>query len=83
MLKPGDTLDHYVVEALVGGGGMARVYRVRHRILDHPMALKVLDPSFVTKARIRKRFLAEGRIMAKVRHPAIVMVTDAVIDAPH
>jgi len=81
VLKPGDTLDHYVVEALVGGGGMARVYRVRHAILDHPMALKVLDRSFVTKERVRKRFLAEGRIMARVRHPAIVMVTDAVIDA--
>lgn len=80
MLKPGDTLDHYVVEALIGGGGMARVYRVRHKILDHPMALKVLDRTLVTKERIRKRFLAEGRIMAKVRHPAIVMVTDAVID---
>lgn len=80
MLKPGDILDHYIVEALVGGGGMARVYRVRHRILDQPMALKVLEPEFVGRERVRKRFLSEGRIMAQVRHPAIVMVTDAVID---
>ncbi|MFK7929858.1 MAG: protein kinase, partial [Myxococcota bacterium] len=80
MLKPGDILDHYIVEAIVGGGGMARVYRVRHRILDQTMALKVLEPEFVGKERIRKRFLSEGRIMAQVRHPAIVMVTDAVVD---
>lgn len=81
MLEPGDQIHHYVVEEAVGGGGMAQVFRVRHAILGHTLALKVLDPQWVSSPRVRQRFLAEGRIMAMVRHPAIVMVTDAVVDA--
>jgi pSer/pThr/pTyr-binding forkhead associated (FHA) protein len=60
---------------------MARVYRVRHAILDTVFALKVLAPDLVAEEGLRRRFLAEGRIMARVRHPAVVMVTDAVVDA--
>ncbi|MCB9678565.1 MAG: protein kinase [Alphaproteobacteria bacterium] len=82
MLAPGDQIHHYIVEAAIGGGGMATVYRVRHAILQAALALKVLDPKWVDRPDIRKRFLAEGRIQALVRHPAIVMVTDAVVDAP-
>ncbi len=82
LLAPGDQVHHYVVEAAIGGGGMATVYRVRHAILQSLLALKVLDPRWVDRPDIRKRFLAEGRIQALVRHPAIVMVTDAVVDAP-
>ncbi len=82
MLQPGDQIHHYIVEARVGGGGTASVYRVRHAILNHTLALKVLDPKLVARPDMRRRFLAEGRIQARVRHPAIVMVTDAVVDAP-
>jgi len=82
MLAPGDQIHHYIVEAEIGGGGMATVYRVRHAILQAPLALKVLDPRWVDRPDLRKRFLAEGRIQALVQHPAIVMVTDAVVDAP-
>ncbi|MCB9667934.1 MAG: FHA domain-containing protein [Alphaproteobacteria bacterium] len=82
MLEPGDQIHHYIVEARVGGGGTASVYRVRHAILQHALALKILDPDLVDRPDMRRRFLAEGRIQARVRHPAIVMVTDAVVDAP-
>lgn len=82
MLEPGDQIHHYIVEARVGGGGTATVYRVRHAILQHALALKVLDPDLVDRPDMRRRFLAEGRIQAQIQHPAIVMVTDAVVDAP-
>lgn len=81
-LEPGEQIHHYVVEARVGGGGTATVYRVRHAILQHALALKVLDDRHVARPDLRQLFLAEGRIQASVRHPAIVMVTDAVVDAP-
>lgn len=81
-LTPGEQIHHYVVEARVGGGGTATVYRVRHAILQHALALKVLDEKHVARPDLRQLFLAEGRIQAAVRHPAIVMVTDAVVDAP-
>ncbi len=74
-LEPGQMVGKYRVEALVGEGGMARVYRVRHLQLDALRALKVLtSPS----AEITRRLLQEGRIQARLRHRNVVNVTDTV-----
>ncbi len=73
MLRIGETIDRYRVEALIGQGGMAAVYRARHVKLHSQHAIKVL---FVTAPVIRKRLLREGRVQANLRHPNIVSVTD-------
>src|SRR5205085_515780 len=73
VLSPGQNIDRYVVEALIGSGGTAMVYRVRHRQLNTWHALKVLS---VTSAAIRDRMLREGRVQAELRHLNIVAVTD-------
>jgi serine/threonine protein kinase len=73
VLSPGQNIDRYVVEALIGSGGTAMVYRVRHRQLSTWHALKVLS---VTSAAIRDRMLREGRVQAELRHLNIVAVTD-------
>ena len=62
MLQAGDTITDYIVEAPVGEGGGARVYRVRHNVLHSLHALKVLDPSLRLEDGVRERFLQEGRI---------------------
>ncbi|MBN2797797.1 MAG: protein kinase [Deltaproteobacteria bacterium] len=80
MLQAGDRVYQYVVEERVGGGGAATVFRVRHQVLGHALALKVLDPRLAADPRQSRRFLLEGRIMARIRHPAIVMVTDALVE---
>jgi serine/threonine-protein kinase len=72
-------VGNYVIEQELGGGGMARVYRVRHAILDTHHALKVLEPELRSSAQARERFLAEGRIQAKLlNHPNIVKVTEVI-----
>lgn len=73
MLTIGQTLQRFRIEALVGQGGMAAVYRVRHLQLDSDHALKVL---FVTSPQVRERLLLEGKVQANLRHPNIVSVTD-------
>ncbi|MBT3224006.1 MAG: serine/threonine protein kinase, partial [Proteobacteria bacterium] len=74
----GRVLDgRYTVEAYVGRGGMAKVYRVRHNTLGTTHALKLLD---VSTASIQRRLIQEGRAQGALRHPNIVTVTD-VIDA--
>jgi serine/threonine-protein kinase len=73
MLRIGETLDRYVVEALLGQGGMAAVYRARHTGLDSLHAIKVL---FITAPEVRQRLMAEGKVQANLRHPNIVAVTD-------
>jgi len=73
MLTIGQTLQRFRVEELVGQGGMATVYRVRHLQLESDHALKVL---FVTSPAVRERLLIEGKVQANLRHPNIVSVTD-------
>lgn len=72
-LRPGEVVDRYTVEQLLGEGGMAAVYGVRHKTLGSTHALKVLK---VSDPRIRERLVAEGQAQAALRHPNIVMVTD-------
>ncbi|WP_309896174.1 protein kinase domain-containing protein [Archangium sp.] len=78
MLSPGDIVERYEVERELGGGGMARVYKVRHVALGSIHALKVLDPELVVNPEIRGRFLDEGRIQARLKHPHILGITDVV-----
>jgi len=80
MLPVGTLVDNrYVVVGVIGEGGMARVFKVRHAVLESFHALKVLAPELVMDTEIRQRFLGEGRLLAKLRHPNIVSVTDVVI----
>ncbi|WP_257453997.1 serine/threonine-protein kinase [Archangium lipolyticum] len=78
MLSPGNVVERYEVERELGGGGMARVYKVRHVALGSVHALKVLDPELVGNAELRARFLDEGRIQARLKHPNILGITDVV-----
>ena len=76
MLESGDQVDgRYVVDARIGVGGMAEVYRVKHVSLGSVHALKVL---LLPHPGLRERFLREGRIQAQIRHPNVVAVTDVI-----
>ena len=45
LLRPGEVVDgRYRVEAYLGGGGMASVYRATHVVLEQPVALKIVSP---------------------------------------
>ena len=67
--------DRYGVEQLVGLGGLAEVYRVRHLELGSLHALKLLTWN---RKSLTERLLLEGRIQAQLTHPHIVRVTDVV-----
>src|SRR5580765_1889587 len=73
----GDVLsDRYELEELVGSGGMSSVYRGRDRVLDRPVALKVLHLQYVEDAEHVERFRREARAVASLSHPNIVSVID-------
>lgn len=65
----------FEVEALLGEGGTARVYRVRHMALGSVLAVKFLAPG---SGGSLARLLQEGQIQARLRHPCIVSVIDVV-----
>lgn len=74
-LTPGTTVDRYTIECALGEGGMAIVYKVRHRSLGSLHALKVLS---LKMPSVRERLVQEGRVQASLRHPNIVAVTDII-----
>lgn len=76
MLEQGDVIDgRFEVENLLGEGGLAAVYRVRHVALGSVHALKLLS---WRKKSLDERLILEGRIQAQLNHPNIVAVTDLV-----
>ncbi len=84
MLEAGARVGDYEIESELGEGGMARVYRARHVMLDTHHALKVLDPELRLNAQARQRFLDEAKIQAKhLDHPGIVKVTNIIASADH
>ncbi len=72
-LEPGQEIDRYVVDSVLGQGGMAVVYKVKHKRLGSWHALKLLTMS---SNSIRERLVQEGRVQATLAHPNIVAVTD-------
>ncbi len=66
----------YAVTAQIGRGGMADVYRARHPTLDRDVAIKVIQPQFVTTGEFEERFRREAKLVASLRHPNIVQVYD-------
>src|ERR1700712_4661071 len=77
MLQPGHVINEtYRVERLLGSGGMADVYVVTHMRMPRKFALKVMRLEFNTRQAFLDRFNQEGEILATIRHPHIVDVTD-------
>jgi serine/threonine-protein kinase len=66
----------YLVEELLGVGGMGSVYRARHQFIGRDVALKFLDPSLTKNERLRKRFLGEARAANQINHEHIIDITD-------
>ncbi|MEW5956730.1 MAG: serine/threonine-protein kinase, partial [Chloroflexota bacterium] len=67
-------LDEYRLEALLGQGGMARVYRGFDERLQRKVAIKVIDAPFRGDADYISRFEREARAIAQLKHPHIVGV---------
>ena len=65
----------YRIDAVIGIGGMAVVYRATHRN-NAQFAIKMLHPELSMRESLRKRFLREGRAANSVAHPGVVRVVD-------
>ncbi len=77
----GKVLGKYRIEAYLGGGGMADVYRARQTNLERDVALKFMHPHLAQEADFLARFEREAKNIAALRHPNIVQVYDFDVDA--
>ncbi|MFT3772100.1 MAG: serine/threonine-protein kinase [Minicystis sp.] len=81
-VAPGDRIDgRYDVEALLGTGGMAVVYRARHAGTGAACALKLVHPHLVTRRELVDLFLKEARAFGRIgKSDHVVEVFDAGFD---
>ncbi|HQY63557.1 MAG: protein kinase [Myxococcales bacterium] len=68
--------NKYELEGLIGLGGMAVVYRGRHRKNGNRVAIKMLHPVFSRHQEVSARFLKEGYVANSVDHAGTVRVLD-------
>ena len=73
-LQPGDRMDEYVIQAMLGKGGMGEVYLAEHSVMHKLYALKVLPKQLSASPHFISRFKIEARVMADLEHPNIVRV---------
>jgi serine/threonine-protein kinase len=75
--RAGSLLAGYRLEAPIGAGGMAVVFRARDERLGRLVALKILTPALAADGAFRRRFIAESRAAAAVDDPHIIPVYEA------
>ncbi len=66
----------YQVQSVIASGGMGVVYRARHRVIDKPVAIKILRPELVDNRDITQRFLTEAQAASAIGSEHIVDITD-------
>jgi len=72
----GQTFGDYVITAMVGAGGMSRVFKVEHTLTKRAEAMKVLSAELASEVQI-KRFEREMRALSKLNHPNIAALYNA------
>src|SRR5688572_18046271 len=75
----GTTVDRrYAIRRFVAEGGFGVVYEAEALALAVKVAIKVLRSEILaTSPEARVRFEQEARVLARLRHPGIVAITDA------
>jgi serine/threonine protein kinase len=78
MLSEGTSVldERYALEAVVGRGGMADVYRATDTVLEREVAVKVLRTHAATDSE-RAHFREEAKLLAVLDHPNLVTILDA------
>jgi serine/threonine-protein kinase len=66
----------YLIEQLLGVGGMGYVYRARHKIIDKRVAIKILKSDASREKEMAERFFQEAKNASSIGHPHIVDITD-------
>jgi eukaryotic-like serine/threonine-protein kinase len=73
----GDVLGQkYQLEAQIGEGGMARVFRAKRLTNDTAVAIKVLHDTLRHNEEACTRFLREAKTATELRHPNVVEALD-------
>ena len=68
-------INGYQVRAVIGSGGMGKVYLGVHPLIGAKAAIKVLLPHFAADQAQTDRFIREARVLSSLNHDRIVKIT--------
>ncbi|MCA0312814.1 MAG: serine/threonine protein kinase [Candidatus Melainabacteria bacterium] len=64
-----------VIEAL-GSGGMSTVYKAKHKFLEKPVAIKLLNAHLASDGKAVQRFQLEAKAAYDLKHPNLISIYD-------
>ncbi|WP_437595829.1 serine/threonine-protein kinase [Sorangium sp. So ce590] len=67
----------FLIDRLLGRGGMGEVWAALDTALERPVAIKIVHRALAGEARYAARFLRETKLVARVAHPNLVRLYDA------
>lgn len=72
----GSRIGNVSIRALLGEGGMGKVYRGFDEVLERPVAIKILQGEERLSSLGKARLLREARVLSKLDHPNICRIYD-------
>lgn len=74
-------IGRFTIAALLGKGGMGKVFKIEYPVTGKIAALKLLDPqplltALMGKTALEELFIREALTMARIRHPAVAELLD-------
>lgn len=73
----GTTLaGRYLIESVLGEGGMATVYAAKHLLVERTCAIKIMSPLLARDSVVRERFRREAKSAQRLAHPNIIEIFD-------
>jgi len=73
--------DKYRIEAEIGAGGMATIYRATRLQIGDLVAIKVLHSELLREPQFAERFRREAQAAARLKHPNVVAIYDFGVSA--
>ncbi|HXB73498.1 MAG TPA: protein kinase [Candidatus Acidoferrales bacterium] len=76
--QPGQTFGRFVIQDLLGRGGMGEVYSALDTELNRTVAMKFLSPGDIGSAGLVDQLVREARAASALNHPGIVTVHEVI-----
>jgi serine/threonine-protein kinase len=74
MIKIGEKVGHFLIQAEIGRGGMGTIYYALDTMLNREVALKAIHPQLADNQQLMDRFKIEAMTQARLNHPNIVTI---------